>query len=308
MSDHFSGPRAIAGPAGDICDLYVFPSPERSGHLVLVLDVLPNAPPDSYFSDAIVYRFRLRPVTISGVGAAAAFPFAGEDQELVFSCHFEAPRQGGAGVAPLQEGWCVAPSGETTRFRVHDEQGASSDGLRVYAGLRAEPFFIDVQGLIESQKTGRLAFKEVGTNAAIGFNVLSIVVEADCRPWLRSGRGPLLAVVGETVVAGKLPIRIERIGRPEIKNVILQLKEFDQVNRDLEVRDLYNLEDAFHMSKDYGGVYRARMHANLAMNDRLDGKIDWPLGPDGAHPLTELLLADYLIVDVDTAIRRRQLL
>ena len=299
MSDHFSGPRAMAGPAGDICDLYAFPSPERSDHLVLVLNVLPLASPDSHFSEAIVYRFRLRPVTISSVGAAAAFPFAGEDQELVFSCHFEAPRQsGGAGVAPVQEGWCVTPSGETTtRFRVHDEQGASSDDLRVYAGLRADPFFMDVPAVKESQQTERLAFKEVGTNALIGFNVLSIVVEADCRPWLRSGRGPLLAVVGETVVAGKLPIRIERFGRPEIKNVILQLKQFDQVNRDLEVRDLYNLEDAFHMSKDYGGVYRARMHANLAFHDRLDGKIDWPLGPDGAHPLTELLLADYLVVD-----------
>lgn len=298
MSDHFSGPRAIAGPAGDICDLYAFPSPENPGHLVLVLDVLPNASHDSYFSDAIVCRFRLRPVTIGGVGAKAAFPFAGEDKEIVFSCHFEAPQQGGAGVSPVQEGWCVAPSGQTTRFRVNDEQGASSDGLRIYAGLRAEPFFLDVQGLIESQKTGRLAFKEVGTNFAVGFNVLSIVVEVDCRPWLRSGYGPLIGVVGETVVAGKLPIRIERIGRPEIKNVILQLKQFDQVNRDLEVRDLYNLEDAFHMSKDYGNVYRARMHANLAMNDRLDGKTDWTLDADGAHPLTELLLADYLVVDI----------
>jgi Domain of unknown function (DUF4331) len=297
MSDHFSGPRAIAGPAGDICDLYAFPSPERPGHLVLVLDVLPNASHNSYFSDAIVCRFRLRPVTSEGAGATAAFPFAGEDKEKVFSCHFDAPQPGRAGVSPVQEGWCMAPSGEKTRFRVNDEQGASSDGLRVYAGLRAEPFFLDVQGLIESQKTGRLAFKEVGTNFAVGFNVLSIVVEVDCRPWLRSGYGPLLAVVGETVVAGKLPIRIERIGRPEIKNVILQLKQFDQVNRNLEVRDLYNLEDAFHMSKDYGGVYRARMHANLAMNDRLDGKTDWPLDADGAHPLTELLLADYLVVD-----------
>jgi Domain of unknown function (DUF4331) len=298
VSDHFSGPRAIAGPAGDVCDLYAFPSPERPGHLVLVLDVLPQARADSCFSEAIVYRFRLRPVTISGVGAAAAFPFAGEDQELVFSCHFEAPRQGEAGVVPLQESWCVAPSGETTRFRVHYEQGASSDGLRVYAGLRADPFFIDVPALVESQKTGRLAFKEAGTNSLIGLNVLSIVIETDCRQWLRNGRGPLIAVVGETVVAGKLPIRIERFGRPEIKNVILQLKGFDQVNRDLEVRDLYNLEDAFHMSKDYGGVYRARLHANLAFHDRLDGKIDYPLGPDGAHPLTELLLADYLVVDV----------
>ena len=34
------------------------------------------------------------------------------------------------------------------------------------------------------------------------------------------------------------------------------MKEFDQVNRDLEIRDLYNLEDAFHMSKDYRGAYR----------------------------------------------------
>src|SRR5215469_12881555 len=297
MSDHFSGPRAIAGPAGDICDLYAFPSPQRSGHLVLVLDVLPNATSDSHSSEAIVYRFRLRPVTISGVGGATAFPFAGEDQEMVFTCHFEAPRQDGAGMTQVQEGWCVPPSGETARFRVHDEQGGSKDGLRVFAGLRADPFFLDVPALLESQKTGRLTFKAVGTNTLMGLNVMSIVVEADCRPWLSSGRGPLLAVAGETVVAGKLPIRIERVGRPEIKNAIMSMKEFDQVNRDLEVRDLYNLEDAFHMSKDYGGVYRSRMHANLALFDRMDGKTDWPLGPDGAHPLTELLLADYLVVD-----------
>jgi hypothetical protein len=297
MSDHFSGPRAIAGPAGDICDLYAFPSPERSGHLVLVLNVLPRATSDSHFSDAMVYRFRLRPITIAGVGGATAFPFAGEDQELVFTCQFETPRQGGAGGVPVQEGWCVPPSGETVRFRVHDEQGGSRDGLCVYAGLRADPFFLDVPAIMESQKIGRLAFKAVGTNTVMGLNVLSIVIEADCRPWLSSGRGPLLAVVGETVVAGKLPIRIERFGRPEIKNVILSGKQFDQVNRDLEVRDLYNLEDVFHMSKDYGGAYRARLHANLAHLDRLDGKTDWPLGTDGVHPLTELLLADYLVVD-----------
>jgi hypothetical protein len=79
---------------------------------------------------------------------------------------------------------------------------------------------------------------------------------------------------------------------------MLSTKEFDQVNRDLEVRDLYNLEDAFHMSKDYRGAYRARLNANLAAIDRLDSKIDWPPLPDGSHPLTDLLLDDYLVVDV----------
>ena len=62
------------------------------------------------------------------------------------------------------------------------------------------------------------------------------------------------------------------------------MKQFDQVNRDLEVRDLYNLEDVFHMSKDYGGAYRARLHANLELFDRLDGWLAasprWRPSPD----------------------------
>src|SRR5262245_20831019 len=61
MSDHFSGPRAIAGPLCDITDFYGFSSPERTGNLVLVTDVLPNAGPSAFFSDAVIYRFRIRP-------------------------------------------------------------------------------------------------------------------------------------------------------------------------------------------------------------------------------------------------------
>jgi hypothetical protein len=296
MSDHFSGPRAIAGPAGDICDLYAFPSPERPRHLVLVMTVLPQATPASSFSDAIVCRFRLRPLAIKE--DTSSFTFGPEESELVFACTFEAPRAAAGGAMPVQDGWCTLPSGETVGFRVHDEQGGRSTGVRVYAGLRSDPFCIDLPAFLESLKTGRLAFKEKGNNSLDGANVLSVVVEADCAPLLQSSSSPLLGVVGETVVRGKLPIRLERFGRPEIKNHLLKTKEFDQVNRDLEVRDLYNLEDAFHLSKDYRGVYRARLNANLAAFDRLDGKTDWPLGPDGSHPLTELLLADYMVVDI----------
>ena len=36
VSDHISGPRALADPIADITDVYAFPSPERSGHLVLI--------------------------------------------------------------------------------------------------------------------------------------------------------------------------------------------------------------------------------------------------------------------------------
>ena len=87
------------------------------------------------------------------------------------------------------------------------------------------------------------------------------------------------------------------MGRPEIKNFILQDKKFDPVNRDLEIRDLYNAEDAFDLSRDYLGAYRARLNANLPFFDRLDGRTDWPPDEQGNHPLTELLLADFLVVD-----------
>jgi hypothetical protein len=75
-----------------------------------------------------------------------------------------------------------------------------------------------------------------------GANVLSIVLEFDIATALGPDAGPLVAVVGETVTAGH-PVRLERMGRPEIKNFILQDKKFDTVNRDLELRDLYNAED-----------------------------------------------------------------
>src|SRR5918994_2629243 len=221
MSDHFSGPRAIAGPAGDICDVYAFPSPQRPGHLVLVMTVRPLAGPDSSFSDAIVCRFRLRPLENDEDGRS--FAFGPEESELVFACTFEAPQPGVDGARPVQDGYCIAPSGETARFRVDDEGGGRLDGLRVYAGLHSDPFFIDLPAYLESLKTGRLAFKQEGQNILADTNVLGVVVEADCEPLLQSSSAPLLAVVGETVVAGKLPIRIERFGRPEIKNVIMSM-------------------------------------------------------------------------------------
>ena len=64
MSDHISGPRALAEPAADITDLYAFASPEHPGHLSLVLNTFPFAQPTDSFMDALIYRFRIRPLTI----------------------------------------------------------------------------------------------------------------------------------------------------------------------------------------------------------------------------------------------------
>ena len=290
MADHFSGPRAIADPASDITDVYAFPSPERPGHLVLVLNVFPIAAPTALFSDALTYRFRLRPVTATTTAGAPAF--AVDDDEYTVDVTFDVPAAGGA----VQTGTCAMPGGSEIRFRVGEEQRTEGLGPRIFAGQRLDPFFVDLAAESANHAVERLMFRSPGVNTGEGANCLSIVVEFDAAAVLGPGAGPLLAVVGETLTVGH-PVRLERMGRPEIKNFILQDKKFDRVNRDMELRDLYNTEDAFALRPDYVEAYRARLNANLAFFDRLDGRTDWPPNSRGDHPLTELLLADFLVVD-----------
>jgi len=293
MSDHISGPRALAEPIADITDFYAFPSPERPGHLVLAMNTMPFAAPSQPFSEALVYRFRVRPLTAGGYGDAV--PFTVGPEEYVFNVEFSAPvnRKGGRG--PAQEGACTTPAGETACFTVNDERGDQAHGVRVFAGPRWDPFIMDAAAALETISTGKLAFTDPGSIYLDGKNVLSLVVEFDCA---MLGDAVLAAMVAETLTRGKLTVRFERTGRPEVKNLMLAPKQFDQVNRDLEIRDLYNAEDAFHLSQAYLGAYRARLNANLAFWDSLDGQVDWLADDNGTHPLTELLLADFLVVDL----------
>jgi len=273
--------------------VYAFPSPERSGQLVLVMNTLPFAQPSDLFSDGLVYRFRLRPLTPGAASDPA--PFTVAEEELVFDCMFSTPT-GDETKSVAQEGTCTTPRGETVSFGLNDERGGSADGVRVFAGPRWDPFIMDAPAALKTIATGTLAFTDPGAIYLDGKNVLSLVVEFDCSDVLNGVQ--LVGVVAETLTRGKLNVRIERVGRPEVKNLMLAPKQFDPVNRDLEIRDLYNMEDAFHLAEGYVGAYRARLNANLAFWDGLDGKIDWPVDGNGIHPLTELVLADYLVVDV----------
>jgi len=289
MSDHISGPRALAEPIADITDVYAFPSPERPGRLVLVMNTLPFAQPSDRFSDGLVYRFRIRPLTRAESDGHA--PFAATEDEFGFDCVFAEPEGDAA-----QDGTCTTPAGKTVTFGVDDERGGSGNGVRVFAGQRWDPFIMDAPAALKTIATGELAFTDSGEIYLDGKNVLSLVLEVDCGrvfPGIE-----LVGVVAETLTRGRLNVRIERVGRPEVKNLMLAPKQFDPVNRDLEIRDLYNMEDAFHLAEGYLGAYRARLNANLAFWDSLDGSMDWPIDGDGVHPLTELVLADYLVIDV----------
>ena len=140
MADHGAGPRSIANPEIDICDLHAFPSPEHPGNLVLAMNVCPFLPSAAtLFSDAIDYRIRLRPVRVASTGRRAAFAVG--EPERMFSFTFDVPRTLGGG-RRVQSGICRAPSGEVP-VTVGDERGTQSSGIRVFAGCRLDTFFVD---------------------------------------------------------------------------------------------------------------------------------------------------------------------
>jgi len=296
MSDHNNSPRGVADPAIDIADMYAFPSPSRPGRLALVMTVFPNAQPGALFSDAATYRFRVRPVTIPAGGPGSSFDVGGDGYAI--TCTFAAPTTRDNSGNSVQEGLCTLPNGGTIFFRVNDEQGAEAPGARVYAGLRMDPLFNDSTAYVETLATRRLAFREDGTNGADGWDILGIVVELDVATMLAGAPGTLFAVAAEVVTAGKFPVRLERFGRAFVKGQLLSELGVDSVNKDLDLRELWNQEDPFDLAPNYVGAYRARLNANLAELDGIDGKIDWPVEPDGTHPLTELYLGDYQVVDV----------
>ena len=293
MADHGAGPRSIANPEIDISDLCAFPSPEHPGNLVMAMNVCPFMPSAStLFSDAIDYRIRVRSVRIAGTGRHAAFSVG--EMERAFSFTFDVPL--GLGESRIvQSGVCRTPWGEIP-VTVGDEAGARSGGTRVFAGCRLDTFFVD-QLFSGGLRMNRKIPAPTNINSVAGQNVLSVVVETDAAALFGPDAGSLVGIVAETTTRGSYRARQDRVGRPEVKNFIMMDKASDAVNRDLDIRDLYSEEDGFQLRPDYLGAYRARLNGSMTFYDGLDGKTDWPLDEKGTHPLTELLLADFLVVD-----------
>ena len=287
MSDHFSGPAVMGDPAVDITDFYAFVSPERPGNLVLIMDAFPLATSQSFFSDIVTYRFRMRPLAPAEVSVAPG------TAEYSIDVTFGDVPEG----STAQKGNVLTSDGRKVNFVLGETM--EQDGMRAFAGLVSDPFFMDVEAAVRTDIAGKLSFN-TATNTVSFRDVLSIVVEVPFAQIVERFSGAtLIAALSENVVTrrGK-PIRIERVGRPEIKNFVLASPMHDARTKGLELRDLYNKEDAFALSPVYRSLYESRFDANLAFFDGLDGKTTWPVGTDGHHPLRDLLIGDFLILDL----------
>jgi hypothetical protein len=291
MSDHIDGPRQIGDPSADLTDLFAFTSPENASRTVLAANVFPTCGVDAIFSNAITHSIVVRRAKVAGVGEATKFETS--DPEIRFSCRFDALERGAAGGKPVQRGTCTMPDGQTLRFLVGDERGASTpDGtFRVYAGMRSDPFI-----LAWLFPAGLKKFQ----NLLLNDNVLCIVVEFDTARVLDPGKGSLFAVIAETApipraggLVGHEIARIDWVGRPEQTNMRLNNGEVKGAD---DVRDLWNQQIPFAIDEKLRPMFLKQLKDSLANWDMRDGKQDWT--PSALAANANMFVDDFLLFDV----------
>lgn len=184
-SDHIDTPANPRDLATDITDLFAFTPPGQTGKLVLVMDVNPQASSKSRFSDAAVYSFRVRPDHYNTKELRIDCTFDTETTQNM-ACNLYA-FETATGKVLSKAVLGPIPTGSTTE--------PSKGGLRGFAGLRVDPFFLDV-GLQPTLMTGKFVF--VGKNSVDKFNVLAIALEVDLQQHLQLGDSKVVRVTGQT--------------------------------------------------------------------------------------------------------------
>jgi hypothetical protein len=184
-SDHQDTPEVELNPRMDINDVYAFPGSTADRIALIMTTSSPNAGQDASFDPNLLYQLK-----IDNAGDA--------NEDLVFQITFNTG-QGSAQrvrvvgpVSPTRIGTTSAlvNSSSVVEGPVGTNLG-SDTGVQVFAGLRADPFFIDLEQFFSilpdrRPSTGALSgpptqtatsFRNPGVDILRPFNALAIVIE-----------------------------------------------------------------------------------------------------------------------------------
>jgi hypothetical protein len=216
-ADHLDGPQASADPAADITDLFGWMTADKT-KVNLAMDLFPKAAAGAKFSTAVKYAFHLN--TKPAFGGAAT--------PLSIICTFDAAQKISC--------W-LQKSGATIDYVNGDASAtagiSSANGkLKVFAGLRDDPFFFNIDGFHHAAATvhalatgGTLTLDSAGcptnltaqqsatlvsqlkSNAAgtgpgvdnfKGLNVMAIVIQVDAQTVTSNGSNPIIGLWAST--------------------------------------------------------------------------------------------------------------
>jgi len=197
-ADHIDAP-AVTGPGStspgnDITDIYAFQSPADNTKMVFALNtqglLSPGASAMATFPSGVMYE-----INIDNTGDNV--------EDLVIQCLVQNGKMRVYGpVAPGTTGTTsmVKTNGPVTEVAVTAYAAAptvatNSNGIKVFAGPRDDPFFFDLVRFKEILAGTQTAFRNPGVDSFAGTNVMSIVVEV---PKTLLGTAATINVWGET--------------------------------------------------------------------------------------------------------------
>jgi hypothetical protein len=166
-ADHADGPAAtqmLMDLSGDITDVFTF---NAGSNVVLIMDVGTNATAASKFSNAIQYVFHVNGIT----GLTDASPFAS-----TVVCNFDTANKAS----------CWVQNGSTTVDYVTGDASAAagitsmSGKVKVFAGVRNDPFFFNIQG-----------FRHVTKFVADNLSALMPIINGNGCPQLDAAGSPV---------------------------------------------------------------------------------------------------------------------
>jgi hypothetical protein len=262
-ADHLDAPTVKTDGRIDINDVYVFHpgSPQNLSRTVLAMTVNPAA----------------------GVISGTSFR-AGANYEFLIDKDGDAKPEG---IVRVQFN---APSGGQQTYKVHVIRGndgnvivngttnqvVESEGVKVFAGLRDDPFFFDLAAF---NRGADFCHAGLTSDFFMGLNASAIVIEL---PTSMLGGGQV-GVWGRTVVADQ---QLERMGRPAILTVFIPPNPFEAGSTAQG-----NLEDQFNATqpKDDQATWRGEIVNTLLLLGNSSAR---------ANALANVLLPDILTVDL----------
>lgn len=198
-ADHIDAP-AVTGPGNtspgnDITDIYAFQSPADNSKMVFVMNtqglLSPAASATASFPSNVMYEFN-----IDNTGDNV--------EDLVIQCLVQNGTMrvyGPVAVGTPGTNSTVKTSGPVTEVSVTQYGSASpsignnSNGTKVFAGPRDDPFFFDLVRYSQILAGSASGFNNPGSDTFAGTNVMSIVVEV---PKSLLGTAATINVWGET--------------------------------------------------------------------------------------------------------------
>jgi hypothetical protein len=266
-SDHLDSPETVGNPQADIGDVYGWTS-TNGERLNLAMTVQGHT-----FAKGVEYVLHIDSGKVFGHTSAS----------ISIACRFNAANAVNCGLGNLD-----SVSGDPSN--VTGLEGRKHR-FRVYAGLRDDPFYNNIKGLVGAYQTANAAIKagahvdvagcanfDPETTDAIrnqmthtdggpaqnflgNWTVSAIVVSVDLSAVTRGGK--ILAVWGSTSSGGK---QFDRMARPFVGNTILGISPFSTDEGSGRVRQQYNRATPASATRFVGDLKKG-----LAFQDSLDG-------------------------------------